>query len=101
MSENTKHTPGPWKIYNSGGINEGHFDGYFQADILAGSDLIRIQQSVAGNTFPRLAANALLMAAAPELFAVAQMVVDYENGLKGGLSECVRAARAAIDKASA
>lgn len=67
MTENAKHTPGPWRIYHNSGYNQGHYNGYLQTDILAGSDLIKIRQSVAGNTFPQLAANARLIAAAPDL----------------------------------
>jgi hypothetical protein len=63
-----QHTPGPWTIYNHDGTNSGHYDGYLKSDIRAGADLIHIRQSVAGNTFPRLAANVRLIAAAPSMY---------------------------------
>jgi hypothetical protein len=43
--------------------------------------------------------NGLLMAASPELLKVAQELLRYERGLEGGLSHCVRLAKAAIAKA--
>lgn len=85
MIENTKHTPGPWFVNEEEPMFVVDSENYAIAEALRGDCVT----------------DARLIAAAPELFAVAQMVVDYENGLKGGLSDCVRAARAAIDKASA
>lgn len=65
-----KHTPGPWKIYNSpGSSNSGHYDGYLRVEIQAGCNIIRVEQAVAGNSFTELVANAQLMASAPELLA--------------------------------
>lgn len=64
----SKHTQGPWSIWNDGGINNtGHYDGYLKTDIKAGSNLIHVRQSVAGNTFLELSANVRLIAAAPQM----------------------------------
>jgi len=76
------HTPGPWTIYNYGGSNQGHYDGYLKTDIRAGEDLINVRQSVVGNTFPKLAANVRLMAASPELYSVLlNLVTAIEAGI--------------------
>jgi len=87
-----KHTPGPWTIYNHTETNSGHYDGYLKSDIQAGADLIHIRQSVAGNTFPRLAANVRLMAAAPSMYealwAIANIQVQGEETDKEVLAKC-------------
>jgi hypothetical protein len=99
-----KHTPGPWTIYRHAGTNSGHYDGYLKSDIRAGSDLIHIRQSVAGNTFPRLAANVRLMAAAPSMYdalwAIANMQVQDETDKGEVLALCMSIARIEIEKCS-
>jgi len=106
------NTKGPWKIFNnSGGSNQGHYDGYLKTDIQAGEDLIHIRQSVAGNTFPQLAANARLIAAAPELLEALEkllqgscsIVAHYHPGVNSIIGKPVYdgidKARAAIARA--
>ena len=97
-----KHTPGPWTIYNHSGNNQGHFDGYVKTDIKAGADLIHVRQSVAGNTFPRLAANVHLMAAAPSmrdaLCVIANMQVKEETDKGEVLALCMSIARLELEK---
>ena len=99
-----KHTPGPWTIYNHDGSNQGHYDGYVKTDIRAGVDLIHVRQSVAGNTFPRLAANVHLMAAAPSmrdaLWAIANMQVKEETDKGEVLALCMSIARLELEKCS-
>ena len=71
------YTPGPWSLHNSGGeCNVGHFDGYLKSEIKAGSDIIYIRQSVAGNSFPQLVANLGLMIAAPDMKLALEHVRD-------------------------
>jgi len=99
-----KHTPGPWTIYNYAGTNSGHYDGYLKSDIRAGADLIHIRQSVAGNTFPRLAANVRLIAAAPSMYdalwAIANMQVQEETDKGEVLALCMSIARIELEKCS-
>ena len=100
-----KHTPGPWTVYNHGGSNQGHYDGYLKTDIQAGADLIHVRQSVSGNTFPRLAANVRLMAAAPSMRnkkkAIANMQVKEETDKAEVLELCMSIARLELEKCSA
>ena len=96
-----RHTPGPWTIYNHAGTtNSGHYDGYLKSDIQAGADLIHIRQSAAGNTFPRLAANVRLMAAAPSMYdaleAIANMQVNEETDKGEVLARCMSIASIAL-----
>jgi hypothetical protein len=99
-----KHTPGPWTIWSHAGTNSGHYDGYLKSDIRAGADLIQVRQSVAGNTFPRLAANVRLMAAAPSMYdalwAIAHMQVQDETDKGEVLALCMSIARLEIEKYS-
>ncbi len=99
-----KHTPGPWSIYNHGDSNQGHYDGYLKTDIRAGAGLIHVLQSVAGNTFQRLAANVHLMAAAPSmrdaLWAIANMQVKEETDKGEALALCMSIARLELEKCS-
>lgn len=105
----SKHTQGPWSIWNDGGINNtGHYDGYLKTDIKAGSNLIHVRQSVAGNTFLELSANVRLIAAAPQMLSslilaeewldVAQSCVDDER-VRENIINAMRAARDAISSA--
>ncbi len=98
------HTPGPWTIYNHPGTNSGHYDGYLKSDIRAGADLIHIRQSVAGNTFPRLAANVRLIAAAPSMYdalwAIANMQVQEETDKGEVLARCMSIALLELEKCS-
>ena len=80
--EAPQHTPGPWTIYNHAGTNSGHYDGYLKSDIRAGADLIHIRQSVAGNTFPRLAANVRLIAAAPSMYDALWAIANMHRSKK-------------------
>jgi hypothetical protein len=99
-----KHTPGPWTIYNHAGTNSGHYDGYLKSDIRAGADLIHIRQSVAGNTFPRLAANVRLMAAAPSMYdalwVIANMQIREDTDKGEVLALCMSIARLELEKCS-
>jgi len=102
--EAPQHTPGPWTIYNHAGTNSGHYDGYLKSDIRAGADLIHIRQSVAGNTFPRLAANVRLIAAAPSmhdaLLAIANMQIKEETDKGEALALCKSIALLELEKCS-
>jgi hypothetical protein len=99
-----KHTPGPWTIYNHAGTDSGHYDGYLKSDIRAGADLIHIRQSKAGNTFPRLAANVRLIAAAPSmhdaLWAIANMQIKEETDKGEALALCKSIALLELEKCS-
>jgi hypothetical protein len=99
-----KHTPGPWTIYNHGGTDSGHYDGYLKSDIRAGADLIHIRQSKAGNTFPRLAANVRLIAAAPSMYdalwAIANMQVQEATDKGEVLALCKSIALLELEKCS-
>lgn len=102
--EAPQHTPGPWTIWGTGGTNSGHYDGYLKSDIRAGADMIHIRQSVAGNTFPRLAANVRLIAAAPSMYAALWAIANMqitENTDKGEvLALCMSIARIELEKCS-
>ena len=99
-----KHTPGPWTIYNHAGTDSGHYDGYLKSDIRAGADLIHIRQSKAGNTFPRMAANVRLMAAAPSMYdalwAIANMQIREDTDKGEVLALCMSIARLELEKCS-
>jgi len=101
-----KHTPGPWTIHNHPGSNgyrdNGHCDGDYKSEILAGSDLIYVRQSVSGNTFPKLSANVQLIATAPEMLLELERGVHLISQYSPNdpiLSAWLPGARAAISKA--
>ena len=81
---NTKHTPGPWTWRKTG---PGQMAVYANEDSLA---------SVFGQN---QANDARLIAAAPELLAVAEMVMAYHRGEIAIFRELVEPARAAIARA--
>jgi hypothetical protein len=100
-----KHTPGPWSIYNDNGVNNtGHYDGYLKTDIKAGSNLIHIRQSIAGNTFPELSANVRLLANAPSmrdaLCAIANMQITETTDKNEVLALCMSIAKLELEKCS-
>lgn len=96
-----KHTPGPWTIYNHAGADSGHYDGYLKSNIQAGADLIHIRQSVAGNTFPRMAANVRLIAAAPSMYDALWAIANMEETDKDeALALCMSIARLELEKCS-
>lgn len=84
-----KHTPGPWRIFHHNGSPvpgaDGHYDGYLKTEIRAGlGHSIYIRQSVAGKAFPELAANAQLIARAPELLEACVAALGFFNETRAG-----------------
>lgn len=80
MSE-SKHTPGPWKIFHHDGVplpdSSGHYDGYLKTEIRTDKGHgIYIRQSAAGKAFPELGANARLIAAAPSLGKALEELIE-------------------------
>jgi hypothetical protein len=87
MSDKT-FTPGPWTLYDDS--NDGKTN---RIEIVAiGKTVARIYHSVPDEDLP----NAMLIAAAPELYSALQEIIDTEwIGGKGGFVK----ARAALAKA--
>jgi hypothetical protein len=97
----TKHTPGPWRAGSGTGGKGSVVSDQLAAGALGGSDAVKyygghlIAESVAPENIP-------LIAAAPELLAALQAMLD--NLRKGPFafrdSDELRAARAAVAKAT-
>lgn len=68
----TKHTPGPWAVYPPEMLDNKHWS--VQTD--CGMTI------VCGEDTPEAAADAHLIAAAPELLAVVRQAIDYANDTK-------------------
>lgn len=94
-SRQTAHTPGPWEIHDNIGRKS-------ELGIVA--DAAPCIIAVMGNAkaWPAEArANARLIAAAPDLLAACQRIVDCEDKQPGANCEaCVKLARAAIARAT-
>ena len=92
----SKHTPGPWSFYDDS--NDGKTN---RIEIVAiGKTVARIYHSVPDEDLP----NARLIAAAPELLASLQIMVDRFIDTEGSFgaweNEAIEVARAAIAKAT-
>lgn len=95
----TKHTPGPWEVFKSGtfwGVDAG------RKSIIVWGDADE-EMGVQGTTVEQAHANALLIAAAPEMLeALKGFVKSWSEGtflLQG--AEHMKACRDAIEKAEA
>jgi hypothetical protein len=91
---NVAHTPGPWEHDESGGLVPGSHEWHVYAN-----------SAPVGKRLPAICdseANARLIAAAPELLAALQLILDdYDNGYDTVLQfKAVDATRAAIAKAT-
>ena len=96
----TKHTPGPWHIANSFSRTE---FGRYRLAIYPNSDMQHPHVSVSApddDAMTEVTANARLIAAAPDMLAALQNLLNYTGGwdLKDPEHPIV-AARAAIAKA--
>lgn len=98
----SEHTPGPWHV---GAQNDISFvidkpPRPSNDDINPDHDVTVIAKvyQVAGG-YDEEAANARLLAAAPDLLQACRELINYELGMRGGLSVCVRMAQAAIARA--
>ena len=91
----SEHSPTPWRIWNHSGENVGQDDGYQKTDILTGSDIIHIRQSVAGQTFPTLSANARFIVLAcnhhDELVEALKMAESFYNNQLEHIGDCEKA----------
>jgi len=79
---NTKHTPGPWHVYNMGnyfGIDAGNGNGYGPDDrtIVTFGDADDDLMGVRGDTYEEMKANANIIAAAPEMLEALDGLVKY------------------------
>lgn len=89
----TKHTPGPW-----------HVDGmsiFAPTDHIAAKD-VAVMVNDGNSSIAERGANALLIAAAPELLAACEMLVKGIGEHGGNYTDCLeasRVARAALAKA--
>jgi len=99
---NTKHTPGPWTIGRIG-------DGTEHTAPIEGAGKVTVGYVELHSfeddetTTPEQAANAALIAAAPDLLAALAKIidrVDYDSTVSG-TSLCIEEARAVIAKATA
>lgn len=81
------HTPGPWEVASA-------FIGPLHIRNQDGATLAHVGHE----DFDTCAANARLIAAAPDLLAALQMMLDQHGGLE--VSPTAKAARAAIAKAT-
>lgn len=95
MSETPKFTPGPWQRYE-------RTDGGFVITTQKGLTPAALANIVFRRDLHEFAANAHLIAAAPELYEALEMVRDAdEDCRKDGLPRTPDIARATIDRALA
>jgi hypothetical protein len=103
MSEQAKHTPGPWEWFtkvNGDGTRSKEFDGQ-SVKFLLGSDGQGFAHTVGLNE-PQDTANANLIAAAPDLLsAITTILIQVIQGPVLERDACINQARAAIAKAQA
>lgn len=94
-----KYTAGPWVLLRALRPVDGQFDYGIAADIDGKRYCIaETYGRAAENVLPPAFANARLISAAPDLLAVAQMILAAVEG--GDEMAVVDAARAAIEKAT-
>lgn len=96
-----KHTPGPWIAHKTG--YKGHASGAWYIYAINSSDgrsphVAHIKQS----TLQPMAANARLIAAAPDLLEALQSLIDMDISYRRGrkVEIAVQSARSAIAKAT-
>jgi hypothetical protein len=77
----TKHTPGPWKYYDSGLITAG--DGYYVAEVNWDGGLMTVKQTVA---------DMHLIAAAPLLLEACKLSLEF-IGTAGNVADEIEAIR--------
>ena len=92
MSDQPKHTPGPWFAKRAGGV--GYFEWYVGRD---GENCSIAEDITDPVTRDPSEANAQLIAAAPELLGALKMML--EGGLEGPTSQAIETALATIAKA--
>ncbi len=97
-TEQVSHTPGPWVVFWGRGL------GAYPLSV--GTSRFNVVTAMGRKAHPEAAANARLIAAAPELLAAARLCLesdafDYHDGLAQGCEKCVAVAaiKAAIAKA--
>ena len=85
---NTKHTPGPWhtRVYHGEAVRDG---------VAVYGDGITVVRDIWGRTLEQSAANAALIAAAPDMLAALEWVAHTSDDCNSR-----DAARAAIAKAT-
>lgn len=92
MSAGT-HTPGPWRV--------GPVDDTIVTDA-AGKEVAAIDGDYnSPDEWPRMEANARLIAAAPELLGALKVILEVHEAVGAGMSYSGHMARAAIAKAEA
>lgn len=89
----SEHSKGPWKIkYHSGMSLQ---NGIVKTTILAGDGALKIEQHLAGRTFPETSANAALIAKAPEMFELLQLVSAIDSAESA--FECINKSRRLLE----
>ena len=97
----SKHTPGPWMATTAGPVMEGYSQGHAIASLEQNTLVAGCFSDVRGGT-AIAAANAQLIAAAPDLLAALERSLNWLSSYPGGCSlPAYDQARAAIDKATA
>ena len=100
MTNTTAHTPGPWWVYNEGSRFPGIEARLNGSVVVYGND--NEIEGVKGRTHAEAIANARLIAAAPELLAALEMVLEYAEDCAADRGErpgCIDHARSAVAKA--
>ena len=87
----SRHTPGPWDRIIADGYTVRHPQIYSDTGPVANATFL------GEGRVDELNANARLMAAAPDLLAALEALLDYENGIQKAIAE--QMACAAIKKA--
>lgn len=93
----TKHTPGPWVLEDNPTVNGQQVASFEKSGVMAGNRCLQV--IVRSNN----AADASLIAAAPEMLEALQRLVEIEDGpgmAVIGWCDALDAARAAIAKAT-
>jgi hypothetical protein len=91
----TQYSPGPWKLTAPNEI--------FYIRSADGQYILKrdSKKTYDKKAFPRIEADCRLIAAAPELLAALQAIVEGDSGGTFSGSQCVEIARAAIERATA
>ena len=100
MTNTNAHTPGPWWVYNEGSRFPGIEARLNGSVVVYGND--KEIEGVKGRTHAEALANARLIAAAPELLAALEMVLEYAEDCAADRGErpgCIDHARSAVAKA--
>ena len=100
MTNTNANTPGPWWVYNEGSRFPGIEARLNGTVVVYGND--NEIEGVKGRTHAEAIANARLIAAAPELLAALEMVLEYAEDCAADRGErpgCIDHARSAVAKA--